>query len=275
MKLLDVTFYKNFHLDLKSMDLTNEQLIHHYNEYGSIEYRLSSEAEFYEFYSFFDLDFYNNYYHDVSTFNGNNYMLMWHYHNYGFKEGRISCEKDFYELYSDFDLDFYNNYYQDVSIFNGNKYMLMRHYHNYGFKEGRFSCEKDFYELYSDFDLDFYNNYHQDLHIFNKNKYILMRHYHDKGNKEDRIINMKKLKEEEKKTYLLNNFPILFNKYLLNLEIYDYPISYEIINESILTKKELCHIHCYKISFLPNMFDKIIDLLNIYYDIIVTYNIYD
>ena len=44
---------------------------------------------------------------------------------------------------------------------------------------------------------------------------------------------------------------------------------------SIISFNSNDSFHCYKISFLPNMFDKIIDLLNIYYDIIVTYNIYD
>jgi hypothetical protein len=98
MKLLDVTFYKNFHLDLKSMDLTNQELIHQYKEYGCIEGRIASEEEFYELYADFDLDFYNYFYQDVSILNGDKYLLMWHYHNHGFKEGRISCEKDFYKL---------------------------------------------------------------------------------------------------------------------------------------------------------------------------------
>ena len=179
MKLLDVTFYRNFHLDLKSMDLTNQELIHQYKEYGSIEGRLSSEAEFYELYSDFDLDFYSRSYQDVSIFNGDKYLLMWHYHNYGFKEGRIA---------NNFDPNFYNNFHLDIKCLGLNDRQLKEIYENYGKKEGRLSSELEFYTLYPEFDYDFYNIFYNDLSVFNGDKYLLMWHYHYYGFKEGRLL---------------------------------------------------------------------------------------
>ena len=182
MKLLDVTFYKNFHLDLKSMDLSDEELIKQYKEYGSIEGRIASEVEFYELYSDFDLDFYNYFYQDISILNGDKYLLMWHYHNHGFKEGRISCEKDFYELYPEFDLNFYNSYYKDLSILNENKYLVLSHFHNHGFKEDRLQNSEDF-------DPIFYNNFYLDIKYLELKPEQLRESYENYGKKESRLCN--------------------------------------------------------------------------------------
>ena len=57
MKTFDVNFYRNFHSDLKSMNLKNEELIKHYLEYGRTEGRFASEVDFKSLYPDFDLIF--------------------------------------------------------------------------------------------------------------------------------------------------------------------------------------------------------------------------
>jgi hypothetical protein len=197
MKLLDVTFYKNFHLDLKSMDLTNKELIHQYKEYGSMEGRIASEVEFYELYTDFDLDFYNSFYPDLSIFNGDKYLLMWHYHNLGFKEGRI-C--------TNFDPIFYNNFHLDIKCLGLNEKQLKESYKNYGKKECRLCCETDFYALYPEFDLNFYNSYYADLSILNENKYLVFSHFHNHGFKEGRLQNSEDFD------------PIFYNNFYLDIK---------------------------------------------------------
>ena len=181
MRFLDVTFYRNFHLDLKSMGLSDEELILQYKEYGCVEGRLSSEAEFYEFYIDFDLELYNYNYPDLCVFNGDKYLLMWHYHNLGFKEGRI-CMK--------FDPTFYNNFHLDIKSLHLSEEQLKESYESYGKKEGRICCETDFYALYPEFDFESYKNNYPDLSVLNGDKYMLMWHYHNFGCKEGRIGNI-------------------------------------------------------------------------------------
>ena len=178
MNFFDLTFYKNFHLDLKSLNWSNKELLDHYQEYGYKEGRLASERDFYKLYPLFDLDFYNNNYEDLSVFNGDKYLLMWHYEEYGKKEGRI-CTK--------FDCIFYNNFHLDIKNLQLNENQIKESYQNYGKKEGRICGETDFYALYPNFDWCFYLSVYEDLNVFNGDKYFLMWHYHNFGFKENRI----------------------------------------------------------------------------------------
>jgi hypothetical protein len=172
---------------------------------------------------------------------------------------------------------FYNNFHLDIKSLQLNKEQLEQSYQLYGKKEGRISCEEDFYKVYPDFDIEFYKNYHTDLLVFKEDKYLLMWHYHNCGKKEGRIANKKYLKKDlekdlEEKT---NQFPALFHKYVLNLVEPTDNLNYIVMNKGDLKKKELCHVHCYKISFLQSMFDEHIELLSIYFDILVTFSISD
>ena len=172
-----------------------------------------------------------------------------------------------------FDSDFYNNFHLDIKSLQLNKEELEKNYELYGKKEGRIACEDDFYKIYPDFDVEFYKNYHTDLLVFNQDKYLLMWHYHNFGKKENRIANKKYLKMDlEEKT---KQFPALFHKYILNLLDETNNLDYIVMNKGNLKKKELCHLHCYKISFLQSMFDEYLEVLTSYFDTFVTFSILD
>lgn len=135
-----------------------------------------------------------------------------------------------------------------------------------------------FYTKYPTFDYEFYHNYYPDLHIFCKDKSKLISHYENYGFKEGRIINKSDLNMEEKKKYLLQYFPLLFHKYILNLENFnDSKIKYSLKKKKkdssyfYLNSKFIVHIHCFKISYLETMFHAYIPLLNSFFKIIVTF----
>jgi hypothetical protein len=171
-----------------------------------------------------------------------------------------------------FDPIFYNNFHLDIKSLQLNKEKLEESYKLYGKKEGRLSCEEDFYKMYPDFDVEFYENFHTDLSVLKKDKYLLMWHYHNFGKKENRIANKKYLNFGKDKT---KEFPALFHKYVLNLVEPANNLNYNIKNRGNLQKKELCHAHCYKISFLQSMFDEYLDVLSSFFDILVTFSILD
>jgi hypothetical protein len=170
-----------------------------------------------------------------------------------------------------FDYIFYNNFHLDIKSLTLDKEQLEESYELYGKKEGRISCEEHFYKVYPDFDIEFYKNYHTDLLVFKEDKHLLMWHYHNFGKNENRLVNKKYLKKD------INLFPTLFHKYILNLveETNTNNLDYIVMNKGNLKKKELCHLHCYKISFLQSMFDEYLELLSRYFDILVTFSISD
>jgi len=176
---------------------------------------------------------------------------------------------------------FYNNFHLDIKCLNLNEQQLKESYKNFGLQEGRLCCEEDFYILYPEFDLDFYNTFHKDLSIFNNDKFSLMNHFHNYGLKEGRLINKKYLNLTlKKKIFDKNLFPFLFHKYVLNLIEKKDLLNYQIINSNLILnkkilKKEIAHIHCYKISFLQTMFSSYLKLIDLYFEIIVTFNILD
>lgn len=181
MKTLNVDFYRNFHLDLKSMNLNNEDLMKHYYQYGKIEGRFGSEDDFYESYPSFDLSFYESYYDDLKIFNKNKYSLMHHYHNYGIKERRL-IKNEFI-----FDPEFYGNFHLDIKSLGLNDSQLEENYLSFGKKEGRIASEREFLSIYPSFDLEFYSSVYSDIEVFNNNKFLIMMHYYIYGSKEGRI----------------------------------------------------------------------------------------
>jgi hypothetical protein len=172
-----------------------------------------------------------------------------------------------------FDHVFYNNFHLDIKSLRLDNKNLEQNYELFGKKEGRFSCEEDFYKEYPEFNVEFYKNYHKDLTVLKQDNFLLMWHYHNFGKKENRIANKIYLKIDDK----IKDFPILFHKYVLNLVDVNQAnkLNYLVKNRGNLQKKELCHVHCYKISFLQSMFDKYLHVLSSYFDILVTFSILD
>jgi hypothetical protein len=185
MKTFDVDFYRNFHSDLKSMNLNNEDLIKHYLQYGRLEGRFGSELDFYKLYPDFDIIYYKSYYDDLKIFINRKYDLMSHYHNYGVKEGRC-INKGFV-----FNHEFYKNFHLDIKSLDLNENELKENYFLFGKKEGRICCEEEFFFKFPIFDKDFYELIYEDLSIFNKDKYLLMMHYCLYGFQEKRICSEK------------------------------------------------------------------------------------
>jgi hypothetical protein len=197
---------------------------------------------------------------------------MRHYEEIGINEGRssfpeeIMYQKEFYKKYPEFVWNFYNIFYTDLSVYNGVKYLLMKHYENTGKQEGRISNEKEFYERNHEFDYDFYKNYNLDLSsLYKENKYLYMRHYEYTGKQEGRMIHK-----------YFPNYSFLFHKYILNLvDKNNIHLNYTPKHISNLIKTKICHIHCFKISFLDSMFETYIATINQFFDIIVTFHLED
>lgn len=198
MNLLDIEFYRNFHMDLKSLNWSDNELIEQYKTYGSSEGRMCSETNFYNLYPIFDVDFYNSNNSDLSILNGDKYLLMWHYHNYGFQEGRIG---------TNFDPIFYQNFHLDIKSLHLDETQLYDSYQKYGKKEGRLCCEDEFYKLYPNFDLESYKKNNTDLNIFNGDNYILMWHYCNHGFPEGRNCSKQVFPFEQINEITKNNDP--------------------------------------------------------------------
>jgi hypothetical protein len=132
----------------------------------------------------------------------------------------------------------------------------------------------DFYLKYPTFNVDFYHDYYPDLHIFENDKLKLIDHYEKYGINEGRVTNVNDLNNENKKYFLFQNCPNLFHKYILQLENYDESnIFYNEFKKNFVLKSNyICHIHCFKISYLETMFQEYINLLNSFFSIIVTFN---
>lgn len=80
---------------------------------------------------------------------------------------------------------------------------------------------------------------------------------------------------KQNKLIIINKYPNLFHKYKLNIRNPNNKIKYTIIQNCSIHKKYICHIHCYKLTLLDEMFSIYIDIIQKYFDIIVTYNILD
>ena len=69
-------------------------------------------------------------------------------------------------------------------------------------------------------------------------------------------------------------YPKLFHKYILDIRQINEPLSYNVVKEVKLTKN-ICHIHCLKLSLLEQFFDSHIRTISNYFDIIVTFYVND
>jgi len=90
----DVKFYRNYYTDLKDFNI--RRLIHHYNNWGKNEGRVTSQKQLNELIAStgepdFDVDFYKNYHKDLTRFHV--CKLVEHYNKWGKNEGRFFCEK--------------------------------------------------------------------------------------------------------------------------------------------------------------------------------------
>ena len=198
--VINPLIYQYLNLDLYFLNLTEQELLDHYSEFGCNENRIVSEEDFFIKFPSFDFLFYKHMNEDLVDYN--KYMLMGHYFAFGYNEGRMNSEEDFIIRFPSFDLLFYKSFYEDLLDYN--KYRLMSHYYHFGLKERRFSSEKDFYDFYPTFDLLFYKSFYEDL--FDYNKYKLMSHYYHSGLKEGRFICEKDFYD------FYSNFDLLFYK---------------------------------------------------------------
>ena len=69
-------------------------------------------------------------------------------------------------------------------------------------------------------------------------------------------------------------YPALFHKYVLGLRNPDDNLiirNYSVFKEASITRKNICHIHCFYLKFLDSMFSYHISLIQQTFDIIVTY----
>lgn len=67
----------------------------------------------------------------------------------------------------------------------------------------------------------------------------------------------------------------LFHKYILGLREPNKDIEYSIIRKQNLTKKYICHIHCLNLNSFDIMFEKYIETIYHYFDIIITFTYFD
>jgi len=149
---------------------------------------------------------------------------------------------------SDFDWKVYVKLHSDLDK-NSTEEQALFHYINYGIKEGRkYKSSLDSFD-----DLQVLNNYTIDT----INKFI----------SQNRDIDHNKIKK-------ILNHSVLFNKYILGISKIKQTINYDIILTQNLTKN-ICHIHCFKLSLLELYFKNYIDVLSLYFDIIITYYIKD
>lgn len=70
----------------------------------------------------------------------------------------------------------------------------------------------------------------------------------------------------------INRYSFLFHKYDLNIRKPTGPINYQVIQKVNITKKLICHIHCYQIDSFTQLFGPYINIIEKYFDIIVTYS---
>ncbi len=263
---MDINFYKNYYKDLSHMD--DNQLIHHYNEYGRNEGRIFSQKELNELIETtgkpdFDPNYYGSYYTDLSHMNFK--QLVHHYNEYGRNEGRKICDDN-----KIFDIDFYKSYYLDLRHMT--KEELIRHYNEYGRDECRFINInylnikidlKDFKNKNLTFDIDFYRKINN-LENLDENKIIL--HYNYVGNiinnfssfntkKEDSYrdnanTNFRRIDNYKDLVNCRNNF--VYNYYICNIDsFYKYYVNFDLncyknkyfLNSELNEKDILIHYH--------------------------------
>jgi GR25 family glycosyltransferase involved in LPS biosynthesis len=251
----DVYYYKLLNDDLKNM--TNDQLIKHYLEYGKNENRLYK----FDLPNDFDIEFYKNNYNDLKNFSIDELKL--HYILHGKLENRIykSNKNNFLNnLPSDFNLVIYKNNY--IDLYNFTDEQLINHYLSHGKNENRIynkiikndnrlnKLSKNLIDkLPIDFNIDIYKNNYIDLYNFTDEE--LINHYLIHGKNENRIYNINKIEVPEINK-LPKDFDINFykNKYddlknFNNKELVNHYINYG--------KKENRLYNNYKYNIINNL----------------------
>ena len=171
----DIEFYRTYHKDLKDFNIP--RLIHHYNNWGKNEGRVTSQKQLHELIAStgnpdFDIEFYRTYHSDLSSFHS--CKLVEHYNKLGKNEGRFFCEKQLNQQQWDeliastgqpeFDIDFYRTYYKDLSHMT--LFHSINHYNTIGRNEGRVTSQKQLDELIaSTGQPEFYTMFNKGPHV--------------------------------------------------------------------------------------------------------------
>jgi hypothetical protein len=114
------------------------------------------------------------------------------------------------------------------------------------------------------FDWNYYLNIYEDLRSSGiKTQEHAYQHWINHGENEGR--------ECMKHHSLFKQYPNLFHKYLLGLSNSELPIKYEISNETTITKKYVCSIHCYDMKNFKHYFGEYLNQFDSLFDFIVTY----
>jgi hypothetical protein len=202
----DSTFYKNLYDDLK--DMSHNELVLHYINYGKEEGRIACKEELLEKknVTIFDSEFYKMYYEDLKKFTDNELLI--HYVKYGKEEGRIACKEELLkkENITNFNLDFYKMFYKELKNVTDNE--LVINYIKYGKQHNIICCKEELLEKenITNFDSDFYKMFYEDLKDYTENELVI--HYVKNGKKEGRIFSK-------------NNVLILLNCVQFNSEFYN------------------------------------------------------
>lgn len=98
------------------------------------------------------------------------------------------------------------------------------------------------------------------------------------NNNNIRNINNKKGNEYiQELPKVLYDYPYIFHKYLLGVNSYNNPISYNIIkvnqNNKYKNNKIFAHLHCYNIDDFNDIYGDYIENIKLYYSIILTYSL--
>ena len=275
LKDFDWKTYLKLNQDL-DQNYQEKDAIYHYLNYGVYENRQYKDISLPED---FNWKIYLKLNPDLNRNFGEKEAIQ-HYLNFGYYENRkykdISIPEDFnWKNYLNLNPDLTQNWEEKDAIY---------HYKNYGVYENReykqnikneeIECKKSL------------NNEEIECKKSLNNEEIEYLKSHN-----EILVNKRKLYEnyttttitkfiknnidiiEKEYLYKILNNPIIFHKYILGLSSFK-PILYEIKKSHKLTKN-ICHIHCFKLSLLKQMFENEIVLLKPYFNIIVTYSIED
>ncbi len=204
-----------------------------------------------------------------------NQGLQKHFLNHGIKEGRFYKQgKKF--IPNNFDVETYKEL--NLDLRGMSEYTAINHFLNHGIKEGRIYLNENrvyipFYALNYLENFEIIKQYDRELiHSFKKYKI-----FEKKG---DKLIPSTKLTTLEGSEILLDfkkqqyeiEYPYLFHKKLLRI---NKEFTYNIKQTCSRTKRNVCSIHCFKLSFFKDYFLKYRTVIEEQFDIIITYVIED
>lgn len=220
----------------------------------------------------FNPEVYKSLHRDLSKHANNS--ASFHFLNNGIKEKRIYTKdrKTFFP--DDFDVEIYK--YLNPDLIGMDNKTATEHFKNFGISERRmYQKEKKLYipKFLSSFFSEGISKYNRKS-IGEYSKAQLYEYFRGKFIKcgKNQLLQGSELNMNiKKKTYPIEQ-PYLFHKKILKMES---KMTYNVISESERTKRNVCCIHCYKLSFLDKFFRSYLDIINSVFDIIVTFYIYD